>query len=203
MQPAPKPDRMSGEPRPPQAPVESSWMPYDKAKDLGPENPPPDNGPALEWFADAKSTMWGSAVFALVILLAFLTLRWGGLGWMQVWWLWLIVLAGASLFLFMRKSLRMTAGADWLLMHGVCLNTYRLRKIRVTTGVGTYHLVLIDTEGETIDTQVHYLQKNRKLWDLVYNGILHSIVYNGADVNRRAVEHLQLQAVIRKPPIDR
>ena len=97
----------------------------------------------------------------------------------------------------------MTAGADWLLMHGVCLNTYRLREIRVTTGVGTYHLVLIDTEGETIDTQVHYLQKNRRLWDLVYNGILHSIVYNSADVNRRAVEHLQLQAVIRKPPIDR
>lgn len=55
-------------------------MPYDKAKDLGPENPPPDNGPALEWFADAKSTMWGSAVFALILLLAFLTLRWGGLG---------------------------------------------------------------------------------------------------------------------------
>jgi hypothetical protein len=178
-------------------------MPYGKAKDLGPENPPPDNGPALEWFADAKSTMWGSAVFALIILLAFLTLRWGGLGWMQIWWLWLIVLAGASLFLLRRKNLRMTAGADWLLMHGVCLNTYRLREIRVTTGVGTYHLVLIDTEGETIDTQVHYLQKNRKLWDLVYNGILHSIVYNSADVNRRAVEHLQLQAVIRKPPIDR
>lgn len=183
--------------------MEPDWRPYDKAKDLGPEDPPPGHGPALEWFADAKSTMWGAAAVGLAIFAAFATWRWGGFGWMEVWYMWVVLLACTSLFLLGRKSTRMTVGADWLIVHKMCVDTYRLRSIRVTTGVNTHNLELTDGKGNKIDTQVYYLQKNRKLWDLVYNGILHSIVHHGADVNRRAVEHLQLQAVIRKPPIDR
>lgn len=201
--PAPKPDRMTGEPRPPRAPVEPSWRPFDKATDLGPQEPPPNKGPALEWFADARSTMWGTAGLMFVVGVAFLTLRDWGFGWMRVWWLWLILLGGCSLFLLGRKKLWMTAGADWLRVGDRWVDTYRLRMIKVTTGVGTYHLELTDTTGDKLDTQVYYLQKNRALWDLVYNGILHSITYNNADVNRRAVNHLQLQGAIRKPPVGR
>lgn len=97
----------------------------------------------------------------------------------------------------------MSAGADWLRLGDRWVDTYRLRTIKVTTGVGTYHLELTDSAGNKLDTQVYYLQKNRALWDLVYNGILHSITYNHADVNRRAVNHLHLQAVIRNPPTGR
>lgn len=200
-QPAPKPDRQTGQPRPPQAPVDPGWTPVGRATDLGPEEPPLGHGPALEWFAETRSTMWGAAVFALAVFLVFSTWKWGGFGWAKVWWLWPIVLGCASLFLIGRANSRLTAGADWLIVHGVCVNTYRLREIRVTGGVGTYHLELTDTSGRKIDIQVPYLQRNRELWDLVYNGILHSIVHHGADVNRRAMARLQLQAVIRKPPV--
>ncbi|MPY79722.1 MAG: hypothetical protein GEV04_14865 [Actinophytocola sp.] len=201
-QPAPKPDSVTGQPRPPQAPVEASWKPYDKATDIDPDDPPPGKGPALEWFADAKRTMWGAAGFLFLLGVIFLSVKDGGIDWMGVWWLWLILVVFTSPLLLVRRGTRMTVGADWLRLAGdQWVDTYRLSTIRVTTGFGTYHLELTDAAGNKADTQVWYLQKNRKLWDLLYNGILHSIVHHGADVNRRAVEHLHLQAVIRKPPI--
>lgn len=200
--PAPKPDAVSGEPRPPQAPVEASWKPYDKATDMEPGMSPPGKGPALEWFADAKSTTWGAAAFSFVIFAAVASWRYGGFGWATVWYVWVVLLACSSLFLLGRKQMRMTAGADWLSIGDKqWVDTYRLRTIRVAPRINTSVLELTDAAGNKADTQVWYLQKNRKLWDLVYNGILHSIAHHGADVNRRAVEHLHLQAVIRKPPI--
>jgi hypothetical protein len=201
--PAPKPSRDTGEPRPPQAPVEPDWRPFDKATDLGPQEPPPGKGPALEWFADAKSTLWGAAVFTFLLVSVLLTVRAGGFGWMRTWWLWLILVGCCSLFLLARKKLRTTAGSDWLRMDQQWVDTYRLRSIRVTRGARTHHLELVDQAGNKLHTQVYYLQKNRRLWDLVFNGILHSIVHSGADVNRRAVDHLHLKAAIRKTPLEK
>lgn len=140
-------------------------------------------------------------MFALGAVLA--SVRYGGFGWMSIWWLWLVLAGASSLFLIGRRAMRMTAGADWLSVGDKqWVDTYRLRTIRVTERTNTHNIELTDADGREADTQVWYLQKNRGLWDLVYNGMLHSIVYHGADVNRFAVEHLQLKAVIQKPPID-
>lgn len=201
--PAPRPDPQTGEPRPPQAPVEPDWKPYDKANDLVPGEPPAGKGPALEWFADTRGLLWGAAGFSFILLAAIATWKWGGLGWMKIWYVWLTIIACSGLFLLGRKNMKMTAGADWFSVAGSWIDTYQLRNIKITesTSLGV-NIVLIDQAEHKIDTKLYYLQKNRKLWDLVYNGILHSIMYNGAAVNRRAADHLELGAVMLHRPID-
>ncbi len=53
-------------------------------------------------------------------------------------------------------------------------------------------LVLKDRHGRRFQCQLSTLQANPKLWDLVYNGMLHSACHRRVQSNARAREHLPL-----------
>ena len=38
-----------------------------------------------------------------------------------------------------------------------------------------------DRDGRYLDTKLEDLQQDRGMWDLIYNGILHSVIAGGAD----------------------
>lgn len=193
-QPPPKPDRRTGEPRPPQAPVEPDWRPSQRAKlgSIRPFSPPDNEGPVLEWYQASRIDSIMPAVLVSLIIGLFLTLKDFGFEWMGVWWLWAFVLWPAPALFFAIRTHRMSAGADWYQSRKDYIKTYELVSVKVTTGGAAYYLDLEDTGGRKMSTQLDNIQQNRQLWDLVYNGILHSVHRKGATTNQRAQDHLQL-----------
>lgn len=192
----PKPDPQTGEPRPPRAPLEPGWkMPGDKHKNglSKVPQPPEGEGPLLEWFYPTRGTGLIMGTIMSVIMIGFFTLKDFGFSWMTTWWLWLFVLPWPLLILLLTRNNRLSAGADWLGYdkHGL-IKTYELTKVEVTVGGFARYLVLEDRNGNAMRAQFGDLQQNRELWDLVYNGILHSVHAHGAQTNKMARDYLRL-----------
>jgi hypothetical protein len=193
----PRPDRERGEPRPPRAPTTDSEsnekkQPWNRRRvAAGPDAA----GPPLEWdYGDSRTQWWvGGIVLALMFLLA--TLKWGGFDWVSVWWLWLVLPGLAWLTSSLVRGHKISAGADWLNSRGGIVRTYELTKVTVTSHAGGYGLELADAQGGSADADFGLIQVNRDLWDLVYNGILHSVAA-GAETNNLAVKRLHLEHVI-------
>ncbi|WP_205669027.1 hypothetical protein [Amycolatopsis suaedae] len=183
----PMPDRMTGDPRPPRAPVRSSKKP-------GPKQPyhdkkvlpgPSDAGPPLEWdYGDRRLQLWAAAtMLVLGIALAFFK---EGFDWLDNWSIWLGLVVISGLFSLLLRGHKISAGADWLNTRGGIVRTYELTEVNFDTGpYGTPVLQLKDKHGGEADAQMTFMESNRELWDLVYNGILHSLA-NGATMNKRA-----------------
>ena len=53
---------------------------------------------------------------------------------------------------------------------------------------------LVDQDGRHVRLSVMDIQASQRTWDLIYNGILHSVVVNGAQANKTARKMLQLPA---------
>lgn len=92
-----------------------------------------------------------------------------------------------------------SAGADWVQIqrsrwgftrrHYITL--YDLGEIDVGYGGPTdFHLYLSNSE-RGLSCRFEELQRDRRIWDLVYNGILHSVA-NGAKVSNVAIGTLEL-----------
>ncbi|RZS36975.1 hypothetical protein EV193_106210 [Herbihabitans rhizosphaerae] len=117
----------------------------------------------------------------------------GGFGWTGHWLLWLL-LAGAGWLGYASGHYHvMSAGADWF-RDGQFIKTYELTSVRISGYAGGWNLILKDKDGREATTHYARLQSNPRLWDLVYNGILHSIC-DGASVNRDAVIKLRLDKI--------
>ncbi len=192
----PKPDPQTGEPRPPHAPLEPGWkMPEDKHK-RGKEkvpSPPAGEGPILEWFCPTPGRGGTFVGIALLIFAGFLTIRDGGFGWMAHWFLWAIMAPFLAILWFTNKSTRMSAGSDWIFYGKKSfIKTYELVQVNATAGGAARYLDLKDRHDNTLYVQLNDLQLNRELWDLVYNGILHSVHVNGAETNKMAKDFLGL-----------
>ncbi|MBN9741002.1 hypothetical protein DMP23_07740 [Amycolatopsis sp. A1MSW2902] len=143
-----------------------------------------------------------SAVVGLALMLALVAgvslVRGQGLSAFTYWQIWVVV----AVFTFLMTSpftyLTYAAGADWLLVERsrwgikkrVWLDLYNLTKIDASYGGTTFHLWLYNREGG-FSRSSHELQLDRRIWDLVYNGILHSVA-NGAQVSNQAIGILQL-----------
>lgn len=182
-------------PRPPAAPLEGRDQPG-KRPNAGFVRilpPPSGEGPVLEWYEAPRSQALQAGAFAAATVMAFLTVSNWGFGWMGFWQLWLVVLAGPVYFFFAGRQ-RMAAGAEWFRSGRHHLKIYELTEVKVTgmaTGV-SWALDLKDAGGRRLSISLWEYQRNPKLWDLVYNGILHS-VRAGAETNERAWDHLHLR----------
>lgn len=124
------------------------------------------------------------------------------LAWIQYWQLWVVVVVGSTLMSRPLTYISMSAGADWfqcqIVRFGVTvrkkhLDLYQLQKIKGTTGPAALYLELADA-SDFIDLARVYWQSDRRIWDLVYNGILHSVAA-GAEVDRNARGFLELAQV--------
>ena len=192
----PKPDPQTGEPRPPHAPLESDWKgPEEKHRNGQDKAPRPvgDESPMLEWFYPTKGGSLATGAVGSVIIFTFLTFKDGGLSWAAVWWLWLFIVPWPFIFIFVGHNSSLSAGADW-----VCggkrsfVKTYELVQVKATVGGAARSIELKDRHGNTFSSQLDDLQRNRELWDLVYNGILHSVHVHGAETNKMARNFLGL-----------
>jgi hypothetical protein len=189
------PDRETGEPRPPRAPIarpskeqRKPWHPKKVPQ------PPDGQGPPLEWdYGNAREKRWTFGV-AIVLITAFLTLR-GALssdsstfGWVQHWQVWAVLIAG-GLLMSLGKSQDISAGADWFMRHKAFVKTYELVSVKMDKDWGHGEVTLQDRSGN--EAKVSLMLLKQPLWDLVYNGILHSVAA-GADVDRMVVQRLRL-----------
>lgn len=197
----PMPDRHTGEPRPPSAPViklsNEKAQPWHGRKV---PQPPEGYGPPLEWsYGDPRTQLWVFGIVA-VLLMAFMTGKdlldsTPGITWVSTWQLWLVVIVGGGLMSLIARGMRVSAGADWLMDRKEIVHTYQLISIKVDKDWSDGTLDLADRWGNGVRTGLGELAVNPALWDLVYNGIRHSAA-NGASVDRMAIEHLRLHDVV-------
>ena|GEM_PF-789611 len=198
----PKPDPQTGEPRPPSAPLEPGNRKPDDRREQSWKKvpaPPAGEGPILEWFYPQRSSrMISGLLLSLLVLLTVMIKDWtqgnSGFSWVGIWWMWLIILAGPFVLLVLEKG-SVSAGADWLANRKGVVKTYELVKVKVSVGSGgaAHELQIKDKYGNAASDQITHLQQNHQLWDLVYNGLIHSVHVNGAETNQRARDYLLLE----------
>ncbi|RZS44291.1 hypothetical protein EV193_101166 [Herbihabitans rhizosphaerae] len=129
------------------------------------------------------------------IAIVFLILKDWGFAWMiEMRSLWIAVVLMGGLGYLAASSFEMSAGSDWYREHDNYVKIYELTTVEVTKRVGSWGLKLVDKNGRSVEPGLTAAQLNPKLWDLVYNGILHSVC-DGAEVNYRAVKMLQLERI--------
>lgn len=205
----PRPDRETGEPFPPHG------LSYFRREEAAPEqdvrrenqladrpDPPPGLGPALAWHRESRrgkiALILTSALILIVGAIVISLFHQGGIGILAAWPIWAIVAVGVFLISSPFSYFTYAAGADWLMVErsrwGVksraWVDIYELTRIDAAYGGTTFHLWLYDKDmGITRSSEE--LQRDRRIWDLVYNGILHSVA-GGAQVSPQAIGILQL-----------
>lgn len=189
----PKPDEQTGEPRPPQAPIAVDWKRREITDRAAHDVPaaPNGHGPALEWHRDPGGSFWVTALLvAGGLVVVFSVVTWG-FEWVTTWWLWLFFLTGPLLGIRVARSCWYSAGADWYQQGDNFVSTYYLGSVHLRAGL-IDNLELKDRNGNEVNAQLDDIQRNQALWDLVYNGILHSVRNGGAETNDRARLLLEL-----------
>ncbi|WP_156096154.1 hypothetical protein [Amycolatopsis jejuensis] len=115
-------------------------------------------------------------------------------GWFRLWWLRLAAAAFSLLAYPIVKEEGAAAGAEWVMFNRAWVRLYELTSVRAYSYGNTLNIHLVDHDGRKLQTSIDRLQDDRRIWDLTYNGILHSIVKNGADSNQLARGTLNLPA---------
>ncbi|MGH3914378.1 MAG: hypothetical protein ACRDTC_13395 [Pseudonocardiaceae bacterium] len=63
------------------------------------------------------------------------------------------------------------------------MRTYELTRVTAHSRINSIHLCLVDQGGRRIRISNHDLQEDRRVWDLVRKGIVHSVIAEGAETN--------------------
>ncbi|MQA07407.1 MAG: hypothetical protein GEU98_02430 [Pseudonocardiaceae bacterium] len=210
-----QPDSETGQPFPPHG---RGWRgddrkpEYDRNRETRlshkPE-PPKGKGPVLAWHKESKRGKISLFVTSVVFFVVAFTIIRALNGdqqpfeWVSYWQLWVVLIVGALLITRPMSFVVLSAGADWFQLHHVrfgvttrrkYVNLYELRNITVTVGgAGALFLELADDSND-IYLARHEWQSDRRMWDLVYNGILHSVAA-GAKVDGNARGMLELDHV--------
>lgn len=103
-----------------------------------------------------------------------MTLIAGGFSWMTDWVFWLIVLLGPLIIFLNSRSQWMAAGSEWFASDTGWVKLYELSRVDLAGNGISPRLYLTDTQGHGAHAELRQMQANSRLWDLVYNGILHS-----------------------------
>lgn len=200
---APMPDPVTGQPRPPRAPRlgrPDKDPRLDPNRDTEPgsaPDPPPGQGPVLAWYRSSRRGRLIIAAWVAAILIIIFSIGTGfSLEWMLYWWMWLFVLVGAVLAVWFRKGVQPSAGADWL-QDGGWVRTYELTKVTAWSWPTGIALNLTDRDGRKLNVGTSDLLEDPLIWDLVYNGIMHSVIAGGARTN--GVLHSALRVPYPQP----
>ena len=196
----PKPDASTGEPRPPRAPgfrkEEKPQKELDRDRDTRlsrKPTPPDDEGPVLVWYRHSRRNSFTIGSIAFFMIAGGITLLQGfDMRWMTAWWMWLIVLVGAALVYASIRAVECSVGAEWLKVGKQWVRLYELTEIKGRSRSAAVHLDLVDSSGRKVMVQSDHLQEDRDMWDLVYNGMAHSVMLGGAEVNGIARSTFQL-----------
>lgn len=186
----PKPDAETGEPRPPRAPRAfggDESTPVTQAPRKHPAGPD-GRGLTLEWRQETtRSSVWAGVVTALLVL-GLPTVNSWSFDWMArpSWWAFFGPLAFIGGWIMYKAFGKMwiAAGATWLQTGRFWVDVYQLTEVRIKAAGVNQMLRLKDSVGREVSVKISDVQRNQALWDLVYNGILHSVVSGSADPSR-------------------
>ncbi|MFN2494434.1 MAG: hypothetical protein ABR608_00785 [Pseudonocardiaceae bacterium] len=183
----PRPDPQTGEPRPPQAPAVWQDGKSDPETDSRRRPTSPEGqGPLLEWHRDSRRSTYRLAALMFGFMFVVMTLIAGGFSWMMHWVFWLIVLAGPLVMFLTGRSRWMAAGAEWFAANTGWVKIYELIKVELAGSGISPRLYLTDEAGRVAHAELREMQANSRLWDLVYNGIIHSIHTRDVTLNTAA-----------------
>jgi hypothetical protein len=184
-----RPDPDTGLPRPPRAP----WFiggdrPYreDSNRERDPArapSPPPGQGPVLAWYRQSRSgALIGTVMFGCLIGVLMAITR--SIDWVELWGVWVVIFLGMALMYAILRGERFSAGAEWLASKGKWVRVYELVEVTArTSGTGVY-VTLKDSGRREVEYKFADLSgSDRLLFDLTYNGILHSVIAGGAKTN--------------------
>jgi hypothetical protein len=164
--------------------------------------PPPGLGPVLAWHRESRGGKVMNVVVGFILMLvivAVISLIHGdGLNAFTTWPMWILIVVGTILTTSPFSYLTYAAGADWLMVERVrwgvkkraWVDLYELKRIDASFGGTTFHLWLFDKDLG-FSRSFEELQRDRRIWDLVYNGILHSVA-GGAEPTKQAIGILKL-----------
>jgi hypothetical protein len=153
----------------------------------------------LAWYRSSlrgaiRTGLWGFGITAFL-----LTLRDGfHFHWVRYWEIWLgLLVVGFLVGLSQLKGTRCSAGVEWVQGRKSWVRTYELVKVKSGPSASGVHVNMQDSAGRNLSLPLATLQQDRLLWDLVYNGILHSAIAGDAETNGRI--HLHLHLPYRSP----
>jgi hypothetical protein len=198
-----RPDPSSGDPAPPSAPgyrgpeLPSGHNPGADRRLGRRPSPPPRLGPVLSWYRPNVRGRIFRFVLALSVLVAgsavLSLVRGDRLELLRAWPVWPVVLVGATLMARPFGAPVLSVGADWLQRcrrrRAEYVRLYELTRIEARQEAPV-QLVLADAE-QVMVLRLAELQPDRAAWDLVYNGILHSVAA-GARIDEAAFRLLHL-----------
>ena len=178
----PRPDPTTGIPTPPAAPTQFPEG-YNETKRPRIPTPPPGKGPTLAVYRQKLFLSWASGLIPVAFLVIAAVL-YGGFKPLSLWPVWIILAVVYIWTVFIMRINTVSAGADWVRggrKHWV--NTYELTRINLRSyGSNQPALVLADQE-HAVEIPLGVLQYERKVWDYVYLGMLHSAA-SGAELDR-------------------
>lgn len=118
--------------------------------------------------------------------------------WVRYWQIWIgLLVVGALVGFTQFRGTECSAGAVWLRGRKGWVRTYELVKVKSYPSFSGGWTRLEDRDGRILGLDHATLQQDRRLWDLVYNGILHSVIAGGAETNGAA--HLNLHLPYPSP----
>jgi hypothetical protein len=189
----PKPDPLTGEPHPPHAPRE--WPGSASESERDPHRFgttwPKEVGPLLECFVPGGRNKFTAATLLMLAMAGGITLISDGFGWLTSWWAWLCILAFGPIGYLTTRGGKCAAGAEWFQHRSRWVRQYELTSVKIRMRFSNRYLHLKDRDGRKVAVFTGDVQQNQRLWDLLYNGILHSVVADGAETNwiaRRALK---------------
>ncbi|WP_277370743.1 hypothetical protein [Rhodococcus rhodochrous] len=189
------PDPITGEPRPPRAPRIHKSTEYTPVK-RSPRKPPeaPEHlGSTLEWLQPTVRDKYTSALFMVALLVVYLTVVNGDLRWVHWWTMWVLMVVGAGMMLRATGNHWTAAGSTWVQWRSSWVDTYRLTRIQFSADGYSRVLRLKDAHGNEIHSfKISEIQRNPDLWDLVYNGILHSVASGNCDIDTKTRHILKI-----------
>lgn len=195
----PRPDPATGLPRPPRAPGRTTRGASKRSSDrddalVGAPEPPPAQGPVLVWYRSSRSYAVLVGVIGFVVAAVLLSARDGfQFHWVKYWWAWVGLGAVAFLIgLTQRKGTECSAGVEWLRGRKTWVRVYELTKVKLSVGIGQFYLSMQDRDRRSLSLPVSALQEDRLMWDLVYNGVLHSVIAGNAETNGQLHRYLRV-----------
>ena len=196
----PRPDPWTGEPRPPRAPGFIKWDKPPKDQDSERDRserrkptPPEGQGPVLEWYRHSQRFAIKMGIGGAVLIGIGVGFKQGlDYSWLSMPWMWLVLaVAGLGMYSIFR-AIDPAAGSDWLKVGRMWVLLYELTEIKARHRGASMHLDLKDSGGRSLQVRVDHLQEDRDLWDLVYNGLLHSVLVNDATTNHTVHSRLKV-----------
>lgn len=179
-----KPDPETGQPRPPRAPRMSKKnvpTPRDQTVRKHPTEPA-EHGPRLEWCQQSTFGAVFNGAFAAAFMVA-VGLLFAGPDAVTFWFAWPIYIVTGALVAFTMRQEWLAAGAIWFQHKQSWVNTYELVEVKIGAASASQTLKLKDLAGQYTEVKLRDVQENPDLWDLVYNGILHSTVSGKVSVS--------------------